>query len=92
MANEWIQERRPVMLETVRTQELLRRAPNAPNMYRLPDLDTYRIVTIQGCAPIPCAGTHLRNIREIGQVAVSKIEQHDDSFRVFYDVSGELAD
>jgi alanyl-tRNA synthetase len=92
MANEWIQKGRPVILESISAQELLRRAPNAPNIYRLPVLETYRIVTICGCAPIPCAGTHLRNIREIGHVAVSKIEQQDDTFRVYYDVSRKPAD
>jgi alanyl-tRNA synthetase len=86
MANNWIQEGRSVIIETVSAGELLRRAPNAPNIYRLPDLATYRIVTIQGCTSIPCAGTHLRNIQEIDQVAVSKIEQQDLTFRVYYDV------
>ena len=87
MANEWIQKGHPVMLETVSAQELLHRASNAPNMYRLPDLEAYRIVTIQGCTPIPCAGTHLRNIQEIEGVTISKIEQHDHNFRIYYEVS-----
>lgn len=89
MANEWIHKGRPVILETVSAQELLRRAPDAPNMYRLPDLKAYRIVTIKGCTAIPCAGTHLRNIREIDRVAVSKIEQRNHTFRVYYDVYRE---
>jgi alanyl-tRNA synthetase len=86
MANSWIQEGRPLTIETVSARELIRRAPNAPNIYRLPVLDTYRIVTIQGCTSIPCAGTHLRNIQEIEHVAVSNIEQQDLAFRVYYDV------
>jgi alanyl-tRNA synthetase len=88
MANEWIHTGRPVIIETVSTKELFRRAPDAPNIYRLPNLDTYRIVTIQGCNAIPCAGTHLRDIYEIERVAVSKIEQRDRAYRVYYDVYG----
>jgi Ser-tRNA(Ala) deacylase AlaX len=61
-------------------------------MYRLPHLEAYRIVTIQGCTPIPCAGTHLRNIQEIERVAISKIEQQDHNFRVYYEVTGSPRD
>ncbi len=89
MANNWIQIGRPVVLEKVSAQELLHRAPEAPNIYRLPDLESYRIVTIQGCTAIPCAGTHLRNIREIEHVAISKIEQQDRTYRVYYDVHSD---
>jgi alanyl-tRNA synthetase len=89
MANEWINKGRPVILETVSAQELLRRAPDAPNMYRLPDLEAYRIVTIKGGTAIPCAGTHIQNIREIERVVVSKIEQRDHTFRIYYNVYQE---
>lgn len=92
MANEWIQKGHPVILETVSAQELLRRAPDAPNVYRLPNLEAYRIVTIQGCTPIPCAGTHLRNIQEIAQMTISKIEQDDHNYRVYYDVTDSPGD
>ncbi len=86
LANNLIQEGRPVTIDTVNTQELLRRAPDAPNIYRLPDLDAYRIVTIHGGSSIPCAGTHIHDIQEIDSVTVSKIEQLDSGFRLYYDV------
>jgi len=61
-------------------------APNAPNLQRLPMLEKYRIVTIEGCLPIPCAGTHLRNIREIGKTRLNAVEQLETDFRIYYDV------
>ncbi len=76
-----------VTVELVSNEELLRRAPEAPNIYRLPALGTYRIVTIQGCAPIPCSGTHLKNISEIGGCHIAEAAPTEEGFRVYYDVS-----
>lgn len=36
----------------------------APNFERLPELDEIRTVTIRGCAPIPCGGTHVADIAD----------------------------
>jgi alanyl-tRNA synthetase len=86
MENGLIPRGGSVMVEDVDREELLRRAPNAPNILRLPELERYRIVTIQGCEPIPCGGTHLRDIREIGSVSLDRVEQRGQDFRVHYDV------
>lgn len=86
MENRLIPQGAPVIVEEVDREELLRRAPKAPNLLRLPKLERYRIVTIQGCEPIPCGGTHLRDIREIGHVSLDKVEQRGQEFRVYYDV------
>jgi alanyl-tRNA synthetase len=86
LANEMISKDASVNIENISRKELLEVAPDAPNIYRLPVLETYRIVTIEGCNPIPCAGTHLKNIREIGRLTVEKIEERDSDFRVYYDV------
>jgi len=86
MANHMISKRLQVTIEDVDYRILLELAPDAPNIYRLPALETYRIVTIEGCHPIPCAGTHLRNIGEIGRVRIDKVESRDPDFRVYYRV------
>jgi len=86
MENRLIPRGGAVMIEEVNREELLRRAPNAPNLLRLPELERYRIVTIQGCEPIPCGGTHLRDIREIGRVSLDRVDQREGEFRVYYDV------
>jgi alanyl-tRNA synthetase len=60
---------------------------NAPNFERLPDLDEIRTVTIEGCAPIPCGGTHVTDIREIGKLTVVRVEDMPDgTFRVHFTV------
>ena len=86
MENRLIPLGAPVIVEEVDREELLRRAPNAPNLLRLPKLERYRIVAIRGYEPIPCGGTHLRDIREIGRIKLDKVEQRDQEFRVYYDV------
>ena len=85
LANEMISQSFVVTIENISHKELLEVAPHAPNIYRLPILETYRIVTIEGCAPIPCAGTHLMNIDEIGHVTIEKIEARDSDYLVYYD-------
>ncbi|MEM3019260.1 MAG: alanyl-tRNA editing protein [Candidatus Bathyarchaeia archaeon] len=90
MMQEWIRKGRPVFIEYVSQKELLKKASRAPNILRLPVLDTYRIVTIEGCEPIPCSGTHVKNIREIGGFHIKDISSIDQGFRVYYDVSEEF--
>jgi alanyl-tRNA synthetase len=87
MANKMITRGGDVIVEEVSYPELLRRAPHAPNIFRLPDLDSYRIVSIAGCEPIPCGGTHLNNIRDIRHLSIVRVEERDGSFRLFYDAT-----
>jgi len=86
LGNEMIEGGGRVGVEIVSREELIKRAPDAPNIYRLPPLDAYRIVTISGCDPIPCAGTHVGDIREIGRIVLNSIEKTDSQFKVYYDV------
>ncbi|MCJ7635193.1 alanyl-tRNA editing protein, partial [Candidatus Bathyarchaeota archaeon] len=74
MENKLISHGGPVLIEEMDVKELKRRAPNAPNALRLPKLEKYRVATIQGCEPIPCGGTHLRDIGEIRSVTLDRIE------------------
>lgn len=46
----------------------------APNFERLPELDEIRTVTISECAPIPCGGTHVADIAQIGRISIIRAE------------------
>lgn len=84
MINELICKGAKVIIETVSQRELYQMTPNAPNIQRLPLLTTYRLVTIEGCNPIPCLGTHLRNINKIGRVVVKRVEATNRGYRIYY--------
>ncbi len=86
MANERIAQGGSVTIAYMGFEELMRRVPNAPNIFRLPKLEVYRVVTIEGFDPIPCGGTHVRDIAEIGGVKIKEVTLDSDSFRVYYDV------
>ncbi|MBS7627736.1 alanyl-tRNA editing protein [Candidatus Bathyarchaeota archaeon] len=84
--NELIRKGRPVFIEYVKREDLLKKAIRAPNILRLPILDTYRVVTIENCEPIPCSGTHVKDIKEIGGFHIKSLSATDRGFRVYYDV------
>lgn len=86
LANDMISRRGSVALEEISYEELLLRAPDAPNIYRLPRLGSVRTVTIEGCSPIPCGGTHVKDITEIGRLSIKEVVQGETSFNVYYDV------
>lgn len=83
-ANEAIAEGRAVRVEVVKPEELsgLRHFWSSV----LQDQKEIRLVTVEGFEPIPCAGTHVRNIKEIVGVRVSSTESTPDGFRIHFDV------
>jgi Ser-tRNA(Ala) deacylase AlaX len=85
---EGIKRGLPVRINFVSYQEMLKIAGDAPNIARLPESDLMRIVTIEGCRPIPCGGTHVRNTKEIGRFEFIRVESIDEgkAFRVYYDL------
>ena len=87
MANRLILEGRAVTAENVSKEDLMRRAPDAPNIARLPDDLEFRLVTIEGQKSIPCGGTHVRDISEIRSVKISKVELVSQGYRISYEVS-----
>lgn len=86
LENQMILKEGKVKSEVISYRELLDRAPEAPNIFRLPKLESFRIVTIEGCEPIPCGGTHLKNIKEIGRFKINEAVEVEDGFRVYYDI------
>ena len=78
-----------VRIEFLRTLESKSILENAPNFERLPDLDEVRIVTIDGCEPIPCGGTHVGDIKQIGNLSVLRAEEMPEgTFRLHFTVGG----
>jgi alanyl-tRNA synthetase len=77
----------PVKIDFLSPEQGRQVLKDAPNFERLPDLQEIRIVTIEGCDPIPCGGTHVSNINEIGGLSILRAEQMPDSaFRVHFSV------
>jgi alanyl-tRNA synthetase len=86
IANQMITRGAAVNIENITYDQLIEKAPDAPNIYRLPRLDSYRIVRIEGCKPIPCGGTHVHDISEIGELRLKSMKPSELGFRVYYDV------
>ncbi len=86
IGNTVIEKGEEVKIQTITHKELLSRASNAPNLSRLPILDFYRIVTIHGFNPIPCAGTHVNNTHEIGKIILLNVDSSSSQFKLYYDV------
>ena len=85
--NELIETGLSVRTETVPRAALERLAAKAPNLWRLPEMESYRLVTIEGCTPIPCGGTHVKNASEARGFRFERVERLPDSFRVYFDVA-----
>ncbi|GBC70267.1 Alanine--tRNA ligase [Candidatus Calditenuaceae archaeon HR02] len=68
-------------------QELLKTVRGAPNLARLPELETYRVIVIDGVNAIPCGGTHVANTAEVRGILIKKVEEVMDGFKVVYDVA-----
>lgn len=86
-ANNVVRESRAVKTYWVSREELLTRVYNAPNLHRLPVLDSYRVVEIENVNAIPCTGTHVKNTVEVGEVRVIKVEGHEAGFKLQYSVT-----
>lgn len=87
LAEELIKAGARVKIEFLSPEQSKLVLKNAPNFERLPHLDEIRIVTIEGCDPIPCGGTHVSNVQDIGKLSILKAEQLPDStFRVHFSV------
>jgi alanyl-tRNA synthetase len=85
--NEIISEGRTIRTEQVSTEEVKKRFQNDPGILQdVPKLEKVRLVTIDGCHPIACGGTHLNNMHEARGVRADRLESRDDGFRVYFDV------
>jgi len=76
----------PVKVFTVNKADLKRYLYNAPNLERLPHLENYRIVSIEGVNSMPCTGTHVNNTSEIGRFKIKSMERTKEGWKIYYDV------
>ena len=86
IANEIVREGRNVSYKYVTRDELHKVIFNAPNISRLPMSSIYRVVIIDGVNGIPCTGTHVRNTKEVGNIKITRMEELNDAFRLYYTV------
>jgi len=87
MANRMIGDGGAVRIEFLSPEEGRRLLQSAPNFERLPELDEVRTVTISGCEPIPCGGTHVADISEIQKLTTLRTEElQTQSFRLHFAV------
>ncbi len=86
VANEVSKSSRRVYPVVVPREELKNFIKGAPNITRLPDIDYYRVIVIEGINAIPCGGTHVSNTDEVGKIRVVRIEGVENGFRVVYSV------
>lgn len=84
-ANDLLDDRE-VRAIIVSKEELSSKVYGAPNLGRLPDLEEYRIVEIEGINAIPCSGTHVRRTSEIGRIELERLETLGSGTRLYYDV------
>ncbi|MCS7135826.1 MAG: alanyl-tRNA editing protein [Nitrososphaerota archaeon] len=86
VANSVVVLNKPVTAEYVNANELSKKVFGAPNLARLPRLDVYRVIVIEGINAIPCGGTHVKNTSEVGRIKIESIARVDNGFRINYRV------
>ncbi len=86
-ANRLIEENLEVKIYEIPREEALERVDSKRcGLSRLPaSVRTLRIVEIKGADVCPCAGTHVKNLKELGKVRIlEKINKGKDKQRIVY--------
>jgi alanyl-tRNA synthetase len=86
LANGFIQQALKVQAITLGRANAESIIADAPNIARLPKGERLRIITIEGQLPIPCGGTHVRDLSEIGTMEVRRAEVAETGFRLHFEV------
>jgi alanyl-tRNA synthetase len=86
LGNGFIRQGLNVEIKTMGRSDAERLIADAPNFARLPKSEKLRVVTIQGQLPIPCGGTHVRTLKEIGAIEVRRTEPAEAGFRLHFEV------
>ncbi|NDE82107.1 MAG: alanyl-tRNA editing protein [Chlamydiia bacterium] len=55
--------------------------------YSIPDNKNFRVMQIGDMPPVPCGGTHLSSIGEIGLMRINKIKNKNGILRISYEVT-----
>jgi alanyl-tRNA synthetase len=92
LANRMVTQGGSVKIEFLTPEQAKASLQNAPNYERLPELTEIRTVTIEGCEPIPCGGTHVANLSEVGRIRIAKAEpQPTNSYRLHFSVAANAS-
>jgi len=86
LGNDFIRQGLNVGIKTMDMADAASLIASAPNLARLPKSEKVRIVTIEGQIPIPCGGTHILNLKEIGGLKVQRVEPAEAGFRLHFEV------
>ena len=86
LGNHFIQNELNVRIKTMNRSDAERLIGGAPNLARLPKIEQLRVVTIEDQIPIPCGGTHVKNLKEIGGLQVTRMERVEMGFRLHFEV------
>lgn len=74
----------PITAETLDYDELQERCRHIPP--HLPKDKPLRVVTIAGLEPVPCGGTHVARLAELGSVTVVKMKSKKGNTKISYRV------
>lgn len=55
--------------------------------YNIPENKKFRVMQIGEMLPVPCGGTHLSSLGEIGHVSIRKIKAKNNCVRISYEVT-----
>ena len=83
-ANDVISKGAKVVVEVAKSADLAKLRHFWSSV--LQEQEEIRLVTVQGLNPIPCAGTHVKNLKEVVGVKVLSAERTPDGFRIRFDV------
>ncbi len=87
VANEVVSADLPVKVVYVEKEDLERAAMYAPNLSRLGEAESYRLVVIEGVNAIPCTGTHVKRTGEVGRIVIREVVDLNGEFKLVYDVA-----
>ena len=91
MANTSINEEASVTARVIPREEVQNLKCDIPDFDRLPKDRDLRVVTIKGFQGIPCGGTHVNNLKEIGSFKLVSAQPLDGGFKVSFDIAPKMS-
>lgn len=84
LLNQELQKNKAVSLKTVSFEEIT----NCPYIPKTPPKNNrpWRIMQIEGMIGIPCGGTHVKNMAEVGTMKIERTVVKDGNTRIYYSV------
>jgi alanyl-tRNA synthetase len=80
----WINDRFPIKIYQMTKRDYEEKHGVLP--YPTPDDKPFRVIEIEPFPPVPCGGTHVKNIMEVGRVTIRKITNKQGRVKVSYEL------